>query len=320
VSQSRSRWLINIVLILAVVAFVGFSMAPLLNAAFKQSQTSPLASSASSQAPNVGETSKLEDQARGYELVLQREPENQTALQGLVQARIQLREPKGAIAPMEKLVALNPNQAEYKLLLAQLKQYDGDREGAVQVYRSILATKPGDIVALKGATGLLLQQNHPEAAISLLQDTVKTANQKNQTQPASVDVATVQLLLAQVYTTQKRYDEAIAVYDRVIEANKQDFRPVLAKAVVLQQEGKTEQAKPLFENAAALAPAQYKDEINRLATEKPVAETASPPPEKPVAETVSPTPTLKEQEAKAAEEQRNTPTTAPNSLPTDKQK
>jgi tetratricopeptide (TPR) repeat protein len=182
------------VLVLAVIAFVGFSLFPLISTAFKENQPSKVATPLSSgQTPGAGGKSKLEDQARGYELVLQREPENQTALQGLVEARIQLGDLKGTIPPLEKLAALNPNQTQ------------------------------------------------------------------------------VQLLLGQVYTLQKSYDEAIAVYDRAIKANNQDFRPVLAKASVLKQQGKTEQAKLLFENAATLAPAQYKEEIKSMATESPAA-------------------------------------------------
>ncbi len=327
-SQSRNRWLVNIILIAAVISFIGFSIVPLLNASFKQNQPSPIASSPSSQTPNGGETAKLEEQAHGYELVLQREPENQTALQGLAQARIQLRDFKGAIAPMEKLVASNPNQTEYKLLLAQLKQHNGDREGAIQSYRSILATKPGDLTAIKGAVGLLLQQNHPEEAITLLQDTLKTvgpnqkpgsadattvelilaqvyasqkrydeaasalqntlSNQKNQAQPSSVDTASVQLMLVQIYTIQKRYEQAIELCDKAIAANKQDFRPVLAKAFVFKQEGKTEQAKLLFQNATALAPAEYKDKINQMGAPEPAAPTTTPT-VAPTAETTTPT-------------------------------
>jgi tetratricopeptide (TPR) repeat protein len=188
------------VLVLAVIGFVGFSILPLISTAFKESQPSKLATPSSGQTPLSGQQSQLEEQARGYELVLQREPENQTALRGLVEARLKLRDFKGAIAPLEKLAQLNPNQ-----------------------------------------TGL-------------------------------------SLLLGEIYATQKRYDEAIAVYDQAIEADKQDFRPVLAKAIVLKQQGKTEQAKPLFENAAALAPAQYKDQINSAATEEPAANTSSPTP------------------------------------------
>lgn len=198
-SQPRRRWIINVVLVLAVIAFVGFSMVPLISSAFKESQPSTPATPSSGQTPSE-QQSQLEQQARGYELVLQREPENQTALRGLVEARLQLQDFKGAIAPLEKLASLNPNQTELSLLLGQ------------------------------------------------------------------------------IYVTQKRYDEAIAVYDQAIEANKQDFRPVLAKAIVLKQQGKAEQAKPLFENAAALAPAQYKDQIKKVATEEPAANTSSPTP------------------------------------------
>jgi lipopolysaccharide biosynthesis regulator YciM len=72
---------------------------------------------------------------------LQREPDNQVALQGLVQARPNYGISKGD-RPLEKVAALNPSRTEYTVLLAQLKQYNGDREGAVQAYRSILQTRP----------------------------------------------------------------------------------------------------------------------------------------------------------------------------------
>ncbi len=269
-SQPRSRWLISVVLVLAVVAFVGFSMLPLISTSVKESQPSTVATPTSSQTSAPGQQSKLQEQARGYEVVLQREPENQTALRGLVDARIQLRDIQGAIAPLEKLAALSPNQTEYTILLAQAKQQIGDGEGAAQAFRSILKARPGDSQALPGLVSLLLQQDRPDAAIDLLQDTLKTA-QANQTQPSSVDVTSVRLILGEVYALQKSYDEANAIYDDLIKADKQDFRPVLGKAIVLKQQGKAEQAKPLFDNAVTLAPAQYKDEINKLAIEKPAA-------------------------------------------------
>ena len=69
--------------------------------------------------------SQLQAQARGYELVLKREPENQVALKGLMGVRLQTNNMTGAIAPLQKLVQLNPGKQEYKTLLAQVKQRSG---------------------------------------------------------------------------------------------------------------------------------------------------------------------------------------------------
>jgi len=64
----------------------------------------------------------LQDQARGYELVLVREPHNQTALEGLAQTRLDLNDPAGAIAPLETLVKLYPDHPDYKTQLAAVQQ------------------------------------------------------------------------------------------------------------------------------------------------------------------------------------------------------
>lgn len=264
-SLHRSRWIVNLVLVLALLAFVGFSMIPLLGSFLKENQPSANATSVPNQTLSSAELAELQSQARGYELVLQREPDNRTALRGLLDVRLQLGDLKGTLEPLEKLASLNPEQTDYMVLLAQAKQKIGDREGAAQAYRTILASKPGDMNALQGLVSLLVQQQRPEAAIGLLEDTLKISTQVNQNQPASVNVASVQLLLAQVYFNEQRYAEAIAIYDEAMKSNKQDFRPVLAKALVLQQLGKSVEAKPLFETAVSLAPAQYKDQIKQMA-------------------------------------------------------
>ncbi len=313
-SQKSNRWFINIILVVAAIALVGGSMLPLLTSTIKQSQPPTAASPLpSGQSAIAAQKSQLEAQAKGFELVLQREPENQTALQGSVDAQIKLGNIKGAIPSIEKLAALNPTQPQYTLLLAQAKIRTGDIEGGQNAYRSILKTKPGDNLALQGLVLTLLQQQRSDEAISLLQDTLTNATKTNQAQAGSmVDVTAVQLLLGEVYANQKRFDEAIATYDRAIDLNqkdvrpllakgsvlavqkrydeaislydraisvdKQDFRPVLAKASVLREQGKNDQATPLFETATALAPPEYKPQIQQLARASPSPIPTSPSP------------------------------------------
>ena len=288
-SESRNRWIVRVVLAFAVVAFLGVSIMPIITAVNKPQSSPQNQPTADPKISSSEQKSKLEDQVRGYELVLQKDAENQTALKGLLQARLGLLSQKSqgevkpadiqaVIEPLEKLAKLNPQQSEYGVLLAQAKQQIGDKEGAAQTYRSILTTKPGDLKALQGMVNLQLSEKRPEAAIGLLQESLSAATQANTIQPGSVDVVAVQVLLGSVYAFQKNDTLAISAYDQAIKKDSQDFRPVLAKAMLFKQQGKLDEAKPLFDSAIALAPAQYKDEINRAGAVSEPTPTASATP------------------------------------------
>ncbi|AKG23877.1 tetratricopeptide repeat protein [Calothrix sp. 336/3] len=277
-TQPRNRWIVNIVLAIAVLAFVGVSMVPII-AAFRDTQNSNQNPDNSQGTTNntASQKVKLQEEIRGLELVLQREPENQATLKSLLERRLQLLSlgegsVRNVIEPLEKLSKLNPEQTNYAILLAQAKQQIGDKEGAAQAYRSVLTVKPGDIKALQGMVTLLLAQKRPEAAIGLLEETLSKAPQVNKIEPGSVDIIAVQILLGNVYATQKNFAKALSTYDTASKFDVQDFRPVLAKAITLKGQGKIEDAKPVFAKAASLAPAKYKDEINKQATTTSKAE------------------------------------------------
>lgn len=262
VAVKRNRWLVTSVLIVAVGAFLALSILPFLSA--REDRT---ASTSPTQAPTEATDARaeLEARAKGYELVLEREPDNQTAIEGLVDARIQLGDLEGVVGPLEKLADLNPDTPEYRVLLGQTKQGIGDLEGAADAYRSVLNQRPGDMNALQGLAALLIQQERPQAAIGLLQDTLQSAPQTNEVTPGAIDVGSVQLLLAQVYVEEDNIDEALRLYDEAIASAPEDFRPVLAKALVLRDIDRAPDAVVLFKQAEELAPAQYKDQVRQLA-------------------------------------------------------
>ncbi|MEO0869921.1 MAG: tetratricopeptide repeat protein [Cyanobacteria bacterium J06642_11] len=262
----RNRWLVGGILFIAVASLLAVSLGPLIQTAFDQGGSH---NSAASTATTTDPRAELEGRANGYELVLEREPNNQAALEGLVDARIGLGDLAGAAEPLARLAELNPQDPRYAVLLAQTKQELDDLEGAAQTYRSVLTASPGNMEALQGLVALLLAQERPQAAVGLLQDTLKTAEQSNQIQPGTIDVVAVKLLLGQVYAEQTRYDDAIAIYDTAIQdaqnrGGTPDFRPTLAKALILRETGQESNAQPLFETALSLAPVQFKDRIQQL--------------------------------------------------------
>lgn len=114
--NERKKRILRIFTAISAIAFLGSA-----GFGFIRMLTNPAQSTqVSTQAEDL--TQQLQAQARGYEMVLQREPENQIALQGLVEIRLQMKDFEGTIEPLKTLVKLNPQQDQYKTLLATVKQ------------------------------------------------------------------------------------------------------------------------------------------------------------------------------------------------------
>jgi tetratricopeptide (TPR) repeat protein len=168
------------------------------------------------------------------------------------------------VEPLAKLAKLNPNQPIYTTLLAQAQQQSGDLAAAAQTYQTVLAKQPTSTEALQGYVSLLLNQKQPEVALETLQKAIATAKQMNQQQAGSADIPALELLIGDVYLAQQKSAEAIILYERLQKENPNDFRPVVAKGIVLRNQGKNKEALALFQTASSLAPAQVKDKIQQL--------------------------------------------------------
>lgn len=276
VSQSkRSRWVYG-VLILMIAALILFSVLPLATSIWQQNQVQAVNGS-----PSEELSRRLESQAFGYKLVLEREPDNVNAWQGLLDTRLQQGDLSAAIAPLEKLAQLKPDQVEYTLLLAQTKQQVQDYEGAETIYRSLLKRQPFDIRTLKGLSDLYFVQNKPAEAIAALHYAIREAmkvKDSDRSEATAAQLTSLQLLLGEIYLQQKRFDDAIALYDTASQANPEDFRPILSKALVFNQSGQQEAAEPLFKQALLLAPVQYKDTIKKMSLPVPNSANSAPQP------------------------------------------
>jgi hypothetical protein len=103
------------------LAFLGTMTIPMMTI-FKgeRENTSQTQANAPGQ-PTKAEIDKTKAIAAGYEKVLEREPNNPSALQGLVEARLKIGDLAGAIAPMEKLTKIYPEEKGLKQLLEAIK-------------------------------------------------------------------------------------------------------------------------------------------------------------------------------------------------------
>lgn len=116
----KNKTLLRVATLVMGLGFAGSTLAIALSSVFSQNNYSSSESENSSDGPSADE--QIQIQARGYEKVLEREPKNATALQGLAQIYLQTGNPEKAIPALEKLVEYYPEQQEYAGILQIIKQ------------------------------------------------------------------------------------------------------------------------------------------------------------------------------------------------------
>jgi tetratricopeptide (TPR) repeat protein len=259
-SSRRSPWIYG-GLILTLLALIMFSALPLASSIWQASR-SPMSPALVPESQR-----RLESQGHGYEMVLAREPDNKTALLGLLETRLQQGDLQRALIPLEQLAQFFPEQTEYTILLAQTQEHLKNIDEAIAIYQRVLQSQPANLEALRGLSKLYLAQSLPQQAIDVVQKAFNRSqpNQPSQATPQQLaQVTSLQLLLAEAFLDQNRIPEAITIYENAQKNNPTDFRPLLARAMVLEQQGQTSEAETLFQQALRLAPTGYKETVKKI--------------------------------------------------------
>lgn len=120
--KTKNKTLSRVVTLVLGLGFAGSTLAIALSSVFSQNNSNNIATNPDD--PSLEE--QIQVQISGYEKVLEREPENVTALEGLAQIYLQTGDPKKAIPTLEKLVEYYPEQPEYAGILEIIKQQEAN--------------------------------------------------------------------------------------------------------------------------------------------------------------------------------------------------
>ena len=127
----KNKTLQRLLVILFGLAFVGSTVFFMLGSLVGRDRTA--SSPSSTPSPNaISPEERLSLQARGYQKVLDREPNNIVALSGLVRTRLEMQDLEGAVIPLEKLIELDPQQEDFTALLEAIKLELAQKEQPTQ--------------------------------------------------------------------------------------------------------------------------------------------------------------------------------------------
>ncbi|GET40239.1 tetratricopeptide repeat protein [Microseira wollei] len=171
-SEKLRRWLIAGVMVLGIIPFVWTSIVPLLGSVetgqTSAQETATPTPTSTTQPVQVSQEARQEElkqrllgQVRGYEAILQTEPENQTALLALFETRKELvqlgaADIKQTIEPLETLIRLNPNDIVFQLELGSIYAQQQRLDDAIAIYDKATKIDPQDYRPLL-AKGIVLQ-------------------------------------------------------------------------------------------------------------------------------------------------------------------
>ncbi|KAK9916849.1 hypothetical protein WJX75_007827 [Coccomyxa subellipsoidea] len=164
-------------------------------------------------------------------------------------------------AALEKLTAQDPSDLAAWQALGEVRSGAGDFKRAVAAYKRAAAEAPElDLSLLQGLAEALVSDGRPQEAAEYLLEQRKLAEAGT-----GVDAVNLELLLGRVYTEWDRHDnEAMAVYERLIDQNPNDFRGYLAKGVLLRRQGRKGDMQRAFLQARYNAPPEATPILDRV--------------------------------------------------------
>ena len=175
---------------------------------------------------------------------LARDPKNGTVKADLIRLEAEIGGMRAGLAKARVFAKEDPGNPLYDILSAELFEKAGRRNEAVDLLEKAVVTRPSADALIEALSGLYVRTGDPGKAEALL---------NTRLQADSKDIA-IRSILASLYTDQKKYDEAVAQYTRVVAERPADAATLNNLAWLYQQKGELATARRLAEQAFAVAP------------------------------------------------------------------
>lgn len=174
-----------------------------------------------------------------------------------------------ALEILNRLISLDPEEQEWRLLKAQVQTYGGDFDSATKGFEEILAKDP---LRVEAYHGLVMAYSDSESKLSELEGRIGEAIERCKREDKKKDFRDFMLLIAQIRVMEGNPSEALRVYQELVKDEPRDFRPYLCQGLIYTLLKKKDEAEKQFEQFRRLVPENhpYKEyfDSNMLNTNK----------------------------------------------------
>jgi putative PEP-CTERM system TPR-repeat lipoprotein len=175
---------------------------------------------------------------------LARDPKNEQAKGELIRVEAEIGGMRAGLAKARAFAKEDPGNPLYDIISAELYEKAGRRDDAVDLLEKAVAARPSADPLIGALSNLCVRTGEPGKAEAIF-------NTRLQADPEDIAVRSD---LASLYLKQKRYDDAMTEYTRVVAKHPSDATALNNLAWLYQQKGDLAKARGLAEQAVGAAP------------------------------------------------------------------
>ncbi|OMP02573.1 Tetratricopeptide-like helical [Corchorus olitorius] len=188
-----------------------------------------------------------------FEKVLEKEPRNVEALKVVLYGKMRRGKTKEAVECVEKLVDIEPNEVEWRLLQALCYETMGHLSKAKRLFKEILEERPLLLRALHGLAMVMHKNHEGPAVFEMLNEALKVALREKRV----TEERNIRILIAQMHVVKGELEEGLKKFQDLINDNPRDFRPYLCQGIIYSLLDKKEEAAEQFEIYQSLVPEEF---------------------------------------------------------------
>ncbi|KAL8201307.1 hypothetical protein R6Q57_012646 [Mikania cordata] len=176
-----------------------------------------------------------------------------SAMKALLEKKLEAGEDEESLEILKKLVSAQPENLDWKFLMARLLNEMGEIEPARVALEEILTRNPLSFEALFENALIMDSIGEGEAVIKRLEQALAIAEEEKKEKEAR----DVRFIIAQFQFLQKNIDEALRSYDQLLDEDPNDFRPYFCKGMIYSLIDKDDEAKVQFAKYRELSPKKH---------------------------------------------------------------
>ncbi|KAL5555842.1 hypothetical protein UlMin_038078 [Ulmus minor] len=207
----------------------------------------------SSSSANLEEKSDTQKGEYEDEKLLERNPRDVEALKVILYGKMRRGKTKEAVKYVERLIALEPKEVEWKLLRALCYEMMGELSIAKTKFKEILKERPLLLRALHGLALVMHKNREGPAVFEMLEKALEIARREKRV----TEERNIRILIAQMHVVRGELEMGLEKFQTLVEEDHRDFRPYLCMGIIYSLLDKKKEAAEQFETFRALVPEEF---------------------------------------------------------------